>query len=81
MNAINKPVNIVNVTYAQTKASVNTDALGMREMQLSTGAIVLITVLFAGLAIVVSVAIVRGQSVRRDRRRLPAPAEAGAEDA
>ncbi|SJN43228.1 DNA helicase, restriction/modification system component YeeB [Microbacterium esteraromaticum] len=33
MNAINKPVNIVNVTYAQTKASVNTDALGMREMQ------------------------------------------------
>lgn len=55
--------------------------VGMREMQLSTGAIVLITVLFAGLAIVVSVAIVRGQSVRRDRRRLPAPAEAGAEDA
>lgn len=33
MNAINKPVNIVDVTYAQTKASVNTDALGMREMQ------------------------------------------------
>lgn len=33
MNAINKPVNIVNVTYAQTKASVNTDSLGMREMQ------------------------------------------------
>lgn len=33
MNAINKPVNIVNVTYAQTKASVNTDKLGMREMQ------------------------------------------------
>lgn len=33
MNAINKPVNIVNVTYAQTKASVNTDELGMREMQ------------------------------------------------
>lgn len=28
-----KPVNIVNVTYAQTRASVNTDALGMREMQ------------------------------------------------
>lgn len=28
-----KPVNIVNVSYAQTKASVNTDALGMREMQ------------------------------------------------
>lgn len=26
-------VNIVNVTYAQTKASINTDALGMREMQ------------------------------------------------
>lgn len=33
MNVINKPVNIVDVTYAQTKASVNTDALGMREMQ------------------------------------------------
>ncbi|WP_068479755.1 DEAD/DEAH box helicase [Pseudoclavibacter helvolus] len=33
MNTINKPVNIVDVTYAQTKASVNTDALGMREMQ------------------------------------------------
>ncbi|UJC78346.1 ATP-dependent helicase [Rhodococcus erythropolis] len=33
MNAIKKPVNIVNVTYAQTKASVNTDGLGMREMQ------------------------------------------------
>ncbi|MGN7798137.1 DEAD/DEAH box helicase [Leifsonia sp. 22587] len=33
MNAVNKPVNIVNVTYAQTKASVNTDELGMREMQ------------------------------------------------
>jgi len=33
VNAINKPVNIVDVTYAQTKASVNTDALGMREMQ------------------------------------------------
>lgn len=33
MNAINKPVNIVNVTYSQTKASVNTDILGMREMQ------------------------------------------------
>lgn len=29
----NKSVNIVNVTYAQTKASVNTNALGMREMQ------------------------------------------------
>lgn len=33
MNAIKKPVNIVDVTYAQTKASVNTDKLGMREMQ------------------------------------------------
>ncbi|PPG35224.1 ATP-dependent helicase [Pseudoclavibacter sp. RFBG4] len=33
MTAINKPLNIVDVTYAQTKASVNTDALGMREMQ------------------------------------------------
>lgn len=33
MSAIKKPVNVVNVTYAQTKASVNTDALGMREMQ------------------------------------------------
>ncbi|MGC3023190.1 DEAD/DEAH box helicase [Brevibacterium sp. FAM 24630] len=33
MNAHKKPVNIVDVTYAQTKASVNTDALGMREMQ------------------------------------------------
>lgn len=33
MSAINKPVNIVDVTYAQTRASVNTDALGMREMQ------------------------------------------------
>ncbi|WP_194239321.1 DEAD/DEAH box helicase [Microbacterium sp. CBA3102] len=33
MTAINKPVNIVDVTYAQTMASVNTDALGMREMQ------------------------------------------------
>ena len=33
MNATNKPVNIVDVTYAQTKASVNTDELGMREMQ------------------------------------------------
>ena len=28
-----QPLNIVNVSYAQTKASVNTDALGMREMQ------------------------------------------------
>ena len=33
MNAIKKPVNIVDVTYARTKASVNTDAMGMREMQ------------------------------------------------
>lgn len=33
MNATKKPVNIVDVTYAQTRASVNTDALGMREMQ------------------------------------------------
>lgn len=33
MNAISKPVNVVNVSYAQTKSSVNTDALGMREMQ------------------------------------------------
>ena len=33
MNAFKKPVNIVDVTYAQTRASVNTDVLGMREMQ------------------------------------------------
>lgn len=33
MNASKKPVNIVNVTYAQTMASVNIDKLGMREMQ------------------------------------------------
>ncbi|WIB34322.1 DEAD/DEAH box helicase [Curtobacterium sp. MCSS17_005] len=33
MTTINQPVNIVDVTYAQTKASVNTDPLGMREMQ------------------------------------------------
>lgn len=33
MNAIKSPVNIVNVSYAQTKASVNTNAFGMREMQ------------------------------------------------
>ncbi len=33
MNASKKPVNIVDVTYAQTGASVNTDAMGMREMQ------------------------------------------------
>lgn len=33
MNAVKKPVNVVDVTYAQTGRSVNTDALGMREMQ------------------------------------------------
>ncbi|TFD79224.1 DEAD/DEAH box helicase [Cryobacterium fucosi] len=33
MNAIKKPVNIVDVTYARTKASVNIDSMGMREMQ------------------------------------------------
>lgn len=33
MNVIKKPVNIVDVTYARTKASVNTDSMGMREMQ------------------------------------------------
>lgn len=33
MNAIKKPVNIVDVAYARTGASVNTDAMGMREMQ------------------------------------------------
>ncbi len=33
MSAIKKTVNIVDVTYAQTKQSVTTDALGMREMQ------------------------------------------------
>lgn len=33
MSAAKKPVNIVNVEYAQTGNSVNTDALGMREMQ------------------------------------------------
>lgn len=33
MNAVKKPVNIVNVDYAQTGHSVNTDSLGMREMQ------------------------------------------------
>lgn len=33
MSAVKKPVNVVNVTYARTKESVNTDALGMREMQ------------------------------------------------
>ena len=30
---VNKLLNVVDVTYAQTGASVNTDALGMREMQ------------------------------------------------
>lgn len=30
---MNKPVNVVDVTYARTSASVNTDAMGMREMQ------------------------------------------------
>lgn len=30
---MNKPLNVVDVTYSQTGASVNTDALGMREMQ------------------------------------------------
>lgn len=33
MSAAKKPVNVVNVEYAQTGNSVNTDALGMREMQ------------------------------------------------
>lgn len=33
MNVIKKPVNIVDVTYARTGASVNTNAMGMREMQ------------------------------------------------
>ena len=33
MSATKKPVNVVNVEYAQTGNSVNTDALGMREMQ------------------------------------------------
>ena len=33
MNAIKKPINIVDVTYAQTGASVNVDPMGMREMQ------------------------------------------------
>ncbi len=33
MNAIKKPLNIVDVTYARTGGSVNTDAMGMREMQ------------------------------------------------
>jgi hypothetical protein len=30
---VNKPLNVVDVTYARTGASVNTDAMGMREMQ------------------------------------------------
>ncbi len=30
---MNKPLNVVDVTYARTGASVNTDAMGMREMQ------------------------------------------------
>ena len=33
VNAIKKPLNIVDVTYARTGGSVNTDAMGMREMQ------------------------------------------------
>lgn len=33
MNGIKKPANIVDVTYARTGESVNTDAMGMREMQ------------------------------------------------
>ncbi|MBX7136159.1 MAG: hypothetical protein K1X67_26100 [Fimbriimonadaceae bacterium] len=33
MNTIRKPVNVVDVTYAHTGESVNTDAMGMREMQ------------------------------------------------
>lgn len=33
MNVIKKPINIVDVTYAQTGASVNVNAMGMREMQ------------------------------------------------
>jgi len=33
VNAIKQPLNIVDVTYARTGASVNTDAMGMREMQ------------------------------------------------
>lgn len=28
-----KPVNVVDVSYARTGASVNTDSMGMREMQ------------------------------------------------
>lgn len=33
MTPMPKTINIVDVTYAQTRASINTDALGMREMQ------------------------------------------------
>lgn len=33
MTSIKKPINIVDVTYARTSASVNTDSMGMREMQ------------------------------------------------
>ena len=33
MNATKKPLNIVDVEYARTGGSVNTDAMGMREMQ------------------------------------------------
>lgn len=33
MTSIKKPMNIVDVTYARTSASVNTDSMGMREMQ------------------------------------------------
>lgn len=33
MTTIKKPVNIVDVTYARTGGSVNTDAMGMRDMQ------------------------------------------------
>jgi superfamily II DNA or RNA helicase len=33
VKAIKKPLNVVDVTYARTGGSVNTDAMGMREMQ------------------------------------------------
>lgn len=33
MSAIKKPINIVDVTYARTGESVNTDAMGMRDIQ------------------------------------------------
>ncbi len=33
VRAIKQPLNIVDVTYARTGGSVNTDAMGMREMQ------------------------------------------------